>query len=61
MAAMFLDKAGVKYTKIIADENPELTAKYGVRQAPTLIVTAGDDYDKIVNVSNIRKFAEEQA
>ena len=61
MAAMFLDKAGVKYTKVLADENPEMTAKYGVRQAPTLIITVGDDFDKIVNVSNIRKFAEEQA
>ena len=61
MAAMFLDKAGVKYTKVLADENPEMTEKYGVRQAPTLIITVGDDFDKIVNVSNIRKFAEEQA
>ena len=61
MAAMFLDKAGVKYTKVLADENPDMAAKYGVRQAPTLIITVGDDFDKIVNVSNIRKFAEEQA
>ena len=61
MGAMFLDKAGVKYTKVLADENPDMTAKYGVRQAPTLIITVGDDFDKIVNVSNIRKFAEEQA
>ena len=61
MAAMFLDRAGVKYEKIYADESPELTEKYGVRQAPTLIVTDGDDFDKIVNVSNIRKFAEDNA
>ncbi|MBQ0125283.1 MAG: ribonucleoside triphosphate reductase [Clostridiales bacterium] len=60
MAAMFLDKANIPYTKIIADENPELVAKYGVHQAPTLIVVEGGDFQKIVNVSNIRKYIEEQ-
>ena len=61
MASMFLDRAGIKYEKVYADESPEMTEKYGVRQAPTLIIKDGDDFDKIVNVSNIRKFAEEQA
>ena len=60
MAAMFLDRAGVKYEKIYADESPDEAEKYGVRQAPTLIVKSGEDFEKIVNVSNIRKFAEEQ-
>ncbi len=61
MAAMYLDRAGVAYTKIIAEENPSLTQKYGVRQAPTLVISTGDGFDKIVNVSNIKKFAEDNA
>ncbi len=37
----------------------ELTAKYGVMQAPTLVVVNGDQYDKYVNVSNIKKYVDE--
>ena len=61
MAATFLEKAGISYKKLIADEEAELVAKYGVKQAPTLIVPNGDSFDRIVNVSNIRKFTEEVA
>ena len=59
MAAKFLDDAGIVYDKIFAEENAELTKQYGVNQAPTLVVVNGDSFDKIVNVSNIRKFAEQ--
>ena len=33
--------------------------KYGIRQAPTLIVTDGDGYESFVNLSNIKKFIEQ--
>ncbi|MBQ7383728.1 MAG: ribonucleoside triphosphate reductase [Clostridia bacterium] len=59
MAAKFLDDAGIVYEKVLAEENPELTNSYGIKQAPTLVVINGDVAEKIVNVSNIRKFAEE--
>ena len=49
------------YETVIADEVPELTRKYGVRQAPTLVVVRGDYFDKVVNVSNIRRFIDEQS
>ena len=58
MAATFLEKAGISYKKLIADEEPELVAKYGIKQAPTLIVENGGEFERIVNVSNIRKFTE---
>ncbi|MCQ2434406.1 MAG: ribonucleoside triphosphate reductase [Oscillospiraceae bacterium] len=58
MAATFLEKAGIAYKKLIADEEPELVAKYGIKQAPTLIVENGGEFERIVNVSNIRKFTE---
>ena len=59
MAAKFLNDAGVVYTKVFAEENKELADKFAVNQAPTLVITNGESFEKIVNVSNIRKFAEQ--
>jgi ribonucleoside-triphosphate reductase len=58
MAESFLNKAGVPFTKIYADQDPEAAKKYGVTAAPTLIVEGNDGYEKIMNVSNIRKFTD---
>ncbi|MBR6451509.1 MAG: ribonucleoside triphosphate reductase [Lachnospiraceae bacterium] len=49
------------YILIDAEENVELTQKYGVMQAPTLVVVNGDSYEKYANASNIKKYAEEHA
>ncbi len=59
MAKMLLDKAGIKYTVIDAEENQETTIAFGVKKAPTLIVPNGDSYDVFENASNIKKFIEE--
>ena len=59
IAKTYLDKAGIPYSTVYADENIEETEKYGVRQAPTLILNQGASFEKIVNLSNIKKFAEE--
>jgi len=48
-----------QYLLIDAEENMELSAKYGIMQAPTLVVVNGDEYKKYVNASNIKKYAEE--
>ncbi|MFT3985372.1 MAG: ribonucleoside triphosphate reductase [Lachnospiraceae bacterium] len=48
-----------KYLLIDAEENGELARRYGVMQAPTLVVVEGDSFQKYVNVSNIKKYAEE--
>ncbi len=58
MAKTFLDKAGIVYAEVIADEQPDLCAEYGISQAPTLLVVRNGAAQKIVNVSNIRKFIE---
>lgn len=53
--------ANVSYIPIDAEENAELALKYKVRQAPTLVVVNGSESRKIVNASNIKKYAEEVA
>ena len=58
MAKTFLDKAGKSYEVIIADDNPELVKEFGISQAPTLVSIKGGEAEKIVNLSNIRKFIE---
>ncbi len=59
MAERFLDQAGIAYKKVIADEEPTMVEQFDIHQAPTLVVVSGDSYQSIVNVSNIRKFADE--
>ena len=50
-----------KVVMIDAEENVELTRKYGVMQAPTLIVVDGDSYTRYANASNIKKYAEKNS
>ena len=38
IARAYMDKAGFEYDEVLAEDNPELTTAYGVKQAPTLIV-----------------------
>ena len=55
---MMLDKAGVKYDVINAEEEKEKTLKYGVKKAPTLLVPDGDKIAVYDNASEIRKYIE---
>ena len=48
-----------EYVLIDAEENMELTRKYGVMQAPTLVISNGGSVKKYVNVSNITKYTQE--
>ena len=48
----------IPYVLIDAEENAELTKKYGVMQAPTLVVCANGNITKFTNVSNIKKFVD---
>lgn len=47
-----------KYIVIDAEENQEMAEKYGVMQAPTLVVVQEKGVEKYVNASNIRKYVE---
>ena len=41
IAAQYLDKAGIPYTKILAEENADKATAYGIKQAPTLVLPDG--------------------
>lgn len=49
---------GEEYQLIDAEKNPELVSKYGIMQAPTLVVIQGEKMKKYVNASNIQKYVD---
>ncbi|MEE1279867.1 MAG: ribonucleoside triphosphate reductase [Oscillospiraceae bacterium] len=54
IAAALLEKAGVGYNKLYAEDEPEMARDLGIKQAPTLVV--GDK--KLTGVSDIKKYIE---
>ena len=57
-AKMMLDKAGIEYEVVLASEKPELVKQFEIKQAPTLVVVAGDMYNKYVSVSEVKRYIE---
>ena len=58
MAKMLLEKAGVCFRTIYAEDDAELARRFKVVKAPTLIVPSGDTYTVYENASNIKGFVE---
>ena len=58
MAKMLLEKAGVCFRTIYAEDDAELARRFKVVKAPTLIVPCGDSYTVYENASNIKGFVE---
>ena len=56
VAEGLLNKAGVAFEKLIAEENLELVRKYGVKGAPTLVVTDGENAVSYYSVPEIKKY-----
>ncbi len=55
---MMLDKAGIKYDVVNAEEDKETTLRLGIKKVPTLLVPDGDDFKVYDNASEIRKYIE---
>ncbi len=53
-AMALLDRAGIHYTALNANEEKELVERYGVRQAPTLVLVGKDGFEKFRGVSDIK-------
>ncbi len=55
IACSLLDKAGVAYEKLLANEHADMVATFGVKQAPTLVVVKDGVAAKYAGVSDIKK------
>ena len=60
MAEGFLQAQDVAYVKLAAEEHADLVRKYGILQAPTLVVDQNSNVQKFMNVSEIRRYAEQR-
>ncbi len=60
VATMLLDKAGIRYQKLYAQENRETALRYGVKQAPTLAVSGEGMLQKFTGVAEIKRFLQSQ-
>ena len=56
IASALLDKQGMVYEKLYANDNPQLVTQYNIKQAPTLVVVDNGFVNKYVGVSEIKKF-----
>ena len=56
IACQYLDKAGFAYEKLLADEHADLARKYGVKQAPTLVLADGERFEKIAGAGAIKQY-----
>ena len=61
MAKMLLDKARIKYTVIDAEDDKEVTLKFGVTKAPTLLVPNKGKYERFDNASEINRYISQKA
>ena len=55
IACTLLEKNGIAYTKLLADENKDMAVALEVKQAPTLVVVEGGKATKYAGVSDIKK------
>ncbi|MDR0934746.1 MAG: ribonucleoside triphosphate reductase [Erysipelotrichaceae bacterium] len=60
MAKMLLDKAGIAYKVIFADdhENAKFVLENKISKVPTLFVPIGDGFERFENASNIKAYIE---
>lgn len=58
IADTWLKSAGISYEKIDAEEQAELTQKFSIMQAPTLVVCRNGACETFSNASNIRKYID---
>ena len=56
VAETLLGKANVAYEKRIADQDLDLCRQYGVKGAPTLVITDGENHVNYYSVPEIKKY-----
>ncbi len=58
LARAMLEGAGIPYREVLAEEHPELTTRYGVRQAPTLVVPEGGQAQVLAGLGAIKGYVD---
>ena len=58
IAAQLLDKKGISYEKLFVEENREFATQLELKQAPTLVIQRGDEFEKIADLPAVKAFIE---
>ncbi|MCC8104724.1 MAG: ribonucleoside triphosphate reductase [Clostridiales bacterium] len=59
-AMALLDQNAIAYEKVTADEHIDLVNRFGIRQAPTLVLVHGDQFQALRGVSDINGYLMSQ-
>ena len=60
MAMNYLNKAGVAYEKILADDHMDLARKYGIKQTPTLVIETAEGSYKYAGAGAIKNYVAQK-
>ena len=58
LAASWLEKAGIHYTKLFVSEHRDEAVRLGLKQAPTLVVTENGESELFSGIANIKKYID---
>ena len=58
IAAQMLEKKGIPYEKVYVEDNVDLAKELGLKQAPTLMVSEGDNHTLVADLPDVKKFIE---
>ena len=58
IATQLLDKANIRFNKVMAQENVALTEGLGIKQAPTLVTVKDGEVEKFVSVPGVKKYIQ---
>ena len=58
-AERLLDKEGFAYENLTAEDYPELCRQYGIKGAPTLVISDGVHFEKYYGVAEIKKHLQD--
>jgi len=58
VAERMLDKESFPYENLVAEENADLCRQYGIKGAPTLVISDGVHFEKYYGVAEIKKYLQ---
>ena len=58
IAAQLLDKKGISYEKLFVEENRDFATQLELKQAPTLVIQKGNEFEKIADLPAVKAFVE---